>query len=417
MKSHKKSKVPENKKKLLEEELLKAHTEIVSLKKTVSDYEKQLHDAHIKIASLERITIHREKLEKKLKLLEHELKEGSKELTCIYNIFNIMEYESTLEEIIQDIVDVIPFSWQYPDITCSRIMLEGREFKTLNFCETPYKQISNITIYGKKKGTVEIYYLEERPLCDEGPFLKSERDLIKGISQTLGKIIERKRADEEIKKSHEKLRELFELLQVIREEERKDIAREIHDELGQLLTVLKIDIKWLEKRISEHELGEKINSMTELIDMTIQNVRRIASELRPVILDDFGLTAAILWHAKEIEKRTGIKFNIIFIPEDITIDNNKSVIVYRIIQELLTNIIRHACATEVEIKLKYRKNKLFISVKDNGTGIEGRHIVYPRKSFGLLGINERVHYWGGMLHIKGKHGRGTSVTIMLPMEQ
>lgn len=388
-------------------ELIEANLEITSLK-------KQLLEGQKKIASLERITAHRDKLKKKVTLLKHELGERYKELKCIYNIFNILEHENNLEKVIQDIVNIIPSSWQYPDITCSRIILEDREFKTHNFRESPYKQISNINIYGRKKGIVEIYYLEEKPFCDEGPFLKSERDLIKGISQTLGKIIERKRVDEEIKKSHEKLRELFELLQVIREEERKKIAREIHDELGQLLTALKIDIKWLGKRINEHELVEKINSMTDLIDMTIQNVRRIASELRPVILDDFGLPEAILWHAKEIEKRTGIKFKITLIPENITMDKNKSVIIYRIIQELLTNIIRHARATKVEIKLKHRDNKLFVFVKDNGIGIEEN---VNRKSFGLLGIKERVQYWQGVLHIKGKQGKGTSVTIILPMSK
>jgi len=384
---------------------MKTNLEIISLK-------KQLLEGQKKIASLEKAVVHKDKLENKVILLKHELREYSKELKCIYNIFNIVERENSLEKVIQEIVNVIPSSWQYPEITCSRIILEGMEFKTDNFLETPYKQISNINIYGRKKGTVEIFYLEERPLCDEGPFLKSERDLIKGISQTIGKIIERKRADEEIKKSHGKLRELFELLQVIREEERKNIAREIHDELGQLLTALKIDIKWLGKRIAEHELVEKINSMTDLIDMTIQNVRRIASELRPVILDDFGLNAAILWHAKEIEKRTGIKFKITTIPEDIIMDKDKSVIIYRIIQELLTNIIRHARATKVEIKLKHRDNKLFVFVKDNGIGIEEN---IDRKSFGLLGIKERVQYWRGVLRIKGKAGKGTSVTIILPV--
>ncbi len=384
---------------------MKTSLEIISLK-------KQLLEGQKKIASLEKAVVHKDKLEKKVILLKHELRERSKELKCIYNIFNIVERENNLEKVIQEVVNVIPSSWQYPEITCSRIILEGMEFKTRNFRETHYKQISNINIYGRKKGTVEICYLEERPLCDEGPFLKSERDLIKGISQTLGKIIERKRADEEIKKSHEKLRELFELLQVIREEERKNIAREIHDELGQLLTALKIDIKWLGKRINEHELVEKINSMTDLIDMTIQNVRRIASELRPIILDDFGLNAAILWHAKEIEKRTGIKFKITTIPEDIIMDKDKSVIIYRIIQELLTNIIRHARATKVEIKLKHRDNKLFVIVKDNGIGIEEN---VDRKSFGLLGIKERVQYWRGVLRIKGKAGIGTSVTIILPV--
>ncbi len=386
---------------------MEKNPEIISLK-------KQLLEGQKKIASLEKAVAHKDKLEKKVILLKHELRERSKELTCIYNIFNIVEHENNLEKVIQEIVNIIPSSWQYPEITCSRIILEGMEFKTGNFRETPYRQISNINIYGRKKGTVEIYYLEEKPLCDEGPFLKSERDLIKGISQTLGKIIERKRADEEIKKSHEKLRELFELLQVIREEERKNIAREIHDELGQLLTALKIDIKWLGKRINEHELVEKINAMTDLIDMTIQNVRRIASELRPVILDDFGLHAAILWHAKEIEKRTGIKFTITVTPEDITMNKEKSVVIYRIIQELLTNIIRHARATKVDIKLKQRDNKLFVFVKDNGIGIEENT---DRKSFGLLGIKERVHYWQGGIQIKGKAGKGTSVKIILPVDE
>ncbi|RJR13099.1 hypothetical protein C4588_01280 [Candidatus Parcubacteria bacterium] len=156
-----------------------------------------------------------------LKQCRYELKERIKELNCIYGIIDIIEKEEPLEKMIREIVNILPSSWRYTEITCARVILEGCEYKTLNFKETLYSQSVDIFVFGEKKGILQVCYLEKRPDSDKGPFLNTERILINAIGQLLGKIIQRKKAEEELKNSHNELRKLFEKLQTIREEERK----------------------------------------------------------------------------------------------------------------------------------------------------------------------------------------------------
>jgi len=352
-----------------------------------------------------------------LKQCRYELKERIKELNCIYGIIDIIEKEEPLEKMIREIVNILPSSWRYTEITCARVILEGCEYKTLNFKETIYSQSADIFVFGEKKGILQVCYLEKMPDSDAGPFLNTERILINAIAQLLGKIIQRKKAEEDLKKSHNELRKLFEKLQTIREEERKSIAGEIHDELGQVLTALKIDINWLRKKLPEEKssLVKKTLEMEELVDMTIQNVKRIAAELRPVLLDDFGLTAAILWQVKEFKKRSGIKCDISFNMKDTVPGKEKATVIYRIVQELLTNIIRHAEATLVEIKLYKMENKLVLEVMDDGKGIQENQ-AFSLNSFGLQGVRERVRYWGGKVSINSTPDKGTAVTVHFPIE-
>ena len=378
---------------------------------------EELKEAQEKINTLEKQVGREKELEEKLEHYKFEVKERTKELNCIYGITDILETRESLDKIIQDIVEILPLSWQYPEITCARVIFEGQEFKTHNFEESQYCQRNDISVYGEKKGFLEVCYVEERPFMGEGPFLKAERALIIAISRLLGKIVQRKMAEEEIKKSHSKLRDLFERLQTIREEERKNIAREIHDELGQVLTALKIDISWLKKKLPEKQahLQEKADSMAELVDMTIRNVKRIASELRPVLLEHFGLPAAILWQVKEFQKRSGIKCDISLNIKEGLLDRARATVVYRIVQELLTNIIRHAEATKVDMKLEKVGVNLIIQVKDNGIGIQEKQN-FPVTSFGLNGIEERLHYWGGRIFIEGLPHKGTNIIIYFPLE-
>ena len=165
--------------------------------------------------------------------------------------------------------------------------------------------------------------------------------------QLLEEITERKRAEEDLKQSHERLRDLASHLQSIREEEGRRIAREIHDELGQALTALKMDIHWIDYRLPRDHplLLEKTKTMSKLVDITIRSVRRISSDLRPGLLDDFGLSAAIEWQVNEFSNRTGIPCSMASDPEDIVLDQVCSIALYRIFQEALTNIARHAYAT------------------------------------------------------------------------
>lgn len=229
---------------------------------------------------------------------------------------------------------------------------------------------------------------------------------------------ERKRAEEDLKQSREQLRDLASHLQSIREEEGRRIAREIHDELGQALTALKMDVHWLDHRLTGEQplLLEKTKTMLNLIDMTVKTVRRISTELRPGLLDDLGLSAAIEWQANEFSHRTGIRCGILSDPEDIILDQVYSIALFRIFQETLTNIARHADATEVEITLKETCGRVELVVQDNGRGITEEQIS-DGKSFGLIGIRERVHYLNGDLSIKGARNEGTTVKVSIQIEK
>lgn len=234
---------------------------------------------------------------------------------------------------------------------------------------------------------------------------------------TIQDITERKKAEEELASSREQLRNLSLYLQSAREAERTNIAREIHDELGQVLTALKMDLSWLESRMQSGEkpLVEKTKSMSELVDLTIQTVKRILSELRPGVLDHLGLVAAMEWQAEEFEKRTGIACKVKFDPEDITLDKDRSTTIFRIFQEALTNVIRHSEAGTVRASLEEKGGGIVMTVQDNGKGITDQEISNPQ-SFGLLGMQERVHYWGGTVHIEGIPHKGTTLTVSIPLE-
>lgn len=235
---------------------------------------------------------------------------------------------------------------------------------------------------------------------------------------TVQDITDRKKAEGELRKSYEQLRNLSAHLQSVREEERTNIAREIHDELGQALTVLKIDISMLVTKLyPDHKpLVEKTESMIKRIDETIQSVKRICTELRPAILDHFGLSAAIQWHAGQFERLTGAKSVVSFEPKEIIVDQDLSTAVFRILQEALTNVARHAEATEVKVNLKLKDGKIILEVKDNGKGIIEKQISDP-KSFGLLGIKERVNFLGGHIKINGIRNKGTTITVSIPLRK
>jgi PAS domain S-box-containing protein len=230
-------------------------------------------------------------------------------------------------------------------------------------------------------------------------------------------ITEHKRAEEELQRSREELRNLADHLQSVREQERTTIAREIHDDLGQTLTALKMDISWLGKKLPKDQetLLEKTKAMTKLTDMTIKTVKKISTELRPGLLDDLGLVAAIEWQTEEFENRTGIRCELTVDPEEIILDQDRSTAIFRIFQETLTNIARHAKATRVTISLKEKDDKVELRVRDNGKGITKEQIS-DSKSFGLMGIRERVHTWGGKVKITGKPGEGTTVVVSMPIE-
>ncbi|HLP78438.1 MAG TPA: ATP-binding protein, partial [Candidatus Paceibacterota bacterium] len=227
---------------------------------------------------------------------------------------------------------------------------------------------------------------------------------------------ERRRAEKQLRESHEQLRALSVYLQRVREEERTRIAREVHDELGQALTSCKLDLSIIASRMprSLKPLIEKTRELSAHMDSTIQTVRRISTELRPGILDHLGLVAALEWQANEFQNRTGIRCEVHAELLESALDANLATTFFRIFQETLTNIIRHAGATHVSVRLKEEGDRIVMEVKDNGRGI-GPEEISKSSSLGLLGMKERAALLGGEFRIEPvRGGQGTRVTVSIP---
>ncbi len=237
------------------------------------------------------------------------------------------------------------------------------------------------------------------------------------IQGTVYNISQRKVAEGELKLSREQFRNLAIHFDNIREEERKQIAFEIHDELGYALTAMKLDLAWLKNKISpdQPKASTRLNEMAELIDSTIKKIRTISTQLRPSILDHFGLVAAIEWQANEFQKRMAVRCNINLEGEDLMFDDRFSTAVFRIMQEALTNIARHAKATRVDVELKIDYDTLGLTITDNGVGMESDPFKNT-KSFGLLGMRERAKFMDGDLRIISEKGKGTVINLEVPVK-
>jgi len=229
-------------------------------------------------------------------------------------------------------------------------------------------------------------------------------------------ITNRKLSEQKLKQSSELLRNLASRLQAIREEERTLIAREIHDELGQNLTVLKMQIAFVANKLNDDQqfLKEKVESASKLIDSTVDSVQKISAKLRPGILDELGLIPAIEWQAQEFEERTAIVCDINMPKYDLKLDQEKSTAIFRIFQETLTNVARHAQAKKVSIILRRTNGSLLMEITDNGRGIRSSQIE-NLNSLGILGMKERALVLGGTVEINGVPDQGTNVKVEIPL--
>jgi signal transduction histidine kinase len=230
-------------------------------------------------------------------------------------------------------------------------------------------------------------------------------------------LAERSMTEQRLRTSEENLRALATHLQSVREEERIHIAREIHDELGQALTGLKFEMNSFAKDFESDDADlrqEKQQALNVAIDRIINSVRRIASGLRPEVLDEIGLAAAFEWQAREFQRRTGIRCHVNIAAQFSDPDKDRSTALFRIFQELLTNVARHANATRVNVALTEDEAALALCVEDNGRGIKETEAQSPR-SLGFLGLRERVLAFGGAIEVKGDEGKGTRVCVSIPV--
>ncbi len=226
-------------------------------------------------------------------------------------------------------------------------------------------------------------------------------------------ITKRKLAEKELKNAVKQLKQLYIYQEEIKENERKAISREIHDELGQLLTALKIDIGWINDNIENNtEVKKRLKGMNDIVNDTITTVQRISSDLRPGLLDDLGLTPTLEWYCQNFEERTGIKC--LFKSDDVSLTNEyKNITLYRVLQEALTNVIRHAKAKSVNVNLHQVEDSIVLEVIDDGTGMDQEKID-SYNSLGLIGMTERIKKYNGNLNITSSRNKGTKLSIIIP---
>ncbi len=231
-------------------------------------------------------------------------------------------------------------------------------------------------------------------------------------------VTERVQAEEALRRSQQELQELVSAANMAREQEKSRIARELHDELAQALTGLKMDVAWIGERLpaDQEAVAKKLGRMESLLDQTVAATRRIAADLRPLILDDLGLVPAVEWLVQDFSHRTGIPCELVVDESEFELTGAHATAVFRILQESLTNITKHARASHVDVTLERENGSLAIRVRDDGVGFSTQ-ATRPPQSFGLAGLRERSQLLGGESRVISAPGQGTTVEVRLPLAQ
>ncbi len=423
--------------------------------------------------------------EEKLKRLNHDLSERVKELNCLYGLSHLAERRDiTLEEIFRGLAELIPPSWQYPEITGARITFENHRFKTNNFRKTAWMQSAEIKVSGRKAGTVEVCYLREKPIIDEGPFLEEERNLLDALAKRLAHIAERKQAEETLRAANQQLRaseqqlraanqqlrateqqlkaanqqlraseqqlkaanqqlraedterkraeerlidyqsqlkSLASQLTLAEEHERHRIATELHDQIGQLLIISKLNLDTVRNSGSAADIAKALNEADRNIEQIIQNLRSLTFELSSPLLYELGLEKAVAeWLTEKIRKKHRINTEFEDDGQHKPLDDDIRTLLFRDVRELLTNVVKHAQAKWVKVSIRKVESRIHISVKDDGWGFDPEKIAataIKTGKFGFFSIRERLKQLGGSIEIESAPGYGTRIMLCAPLKQ
>lgn len=345
------------------------------------------------------------------------LRERIKELDCLYAITRLAGREGlSQEEVFQGVVEIVATSWQYPEITCVKIVADGRTYVTANYRRARWRQSSPLTVHGGQVGDIEVGYLEERPAMDEGPFLKEERSLIDAVAERLSRIIEARRTEEHV-------RVLSRELIKAQECERQRIARELHDNVAQELSMQRLAVESLlaQESAPAASLRDCLSFVSTRLVVSIAAVRDLSYDLLPPGLEQLGLVATAFRHCEEFSTRHGIQVDFFADGmDDLRLDFETQINLYRIIQEALANVRKHAGATQARVRLIASYPHVLLRIEDDGRGFDmhARRAKAPEdKRMGLWNMQERARLLGGRLTIRSKPGAGTMITAEVPCRE
>lgn len=358
--------------------------------------------------------------------LQHHLHERVKELTALHGAARLLQTpDRVLDEVIRDVVALLPPAWQYPDVAAARITCDGQSWATPRFAPTAWLQREDFALRDGTPGAVEVAYLEERAPAagsPEGPFLPEERDLIRSLAEMLRAFFQHRRDDAELAAANERLehsvaartaalRKLAAQACLAEERERRQIAENLHDHLGQGLALIKMRLQDLRGDAVFGGHGDALGELITLSDQAIRYTRGLTFELSPPVLYELGLGPALDWLAEQAQRKHGLKVKV----KDklrTRLSDEIKVMFWKSARELLHNVVKHAGARKVEIRLEGTGGQVVLSMADDGCGFdleEARRQAGER--FGLFSIEERLGQLGGRVHIETAPGRGTTVRL------
>ncbi len=388
----------------------------------------------------------------------HKLGERVKELTALHRTARLLQdNHRSATTVINELVASLRSAWQFPEITAVRIRFLHVDCATNNYAYSPWVQTAEFAIPTGETGMIEVRYLEARPAEVDGPFLAEERELIESIAEMLRSYFQHRLADEALRNAHdelerqvrdrtvdlratnkalqeqlreqeraqrqitayqEQLRQLNSELSLAEERERRAIAADLHDHIGQSLAFIRMRVSEFrtDKAFSDYE--QNIQEILSLLDKTIQYTRNLTFEISPPILYELGLEAAIEWLAEQFEQKHGFSAQVASHTNGTVLAEEVQVVLFKCIHELLTNVAKHACADQVTISLSGNDGHFSVSVADNGIGFDTRHLdtgAHDSKAFGLFSVKERMRFLDGKFQIESRKGRGTTVTIGVPV--
>ncbi len=387
----------------------------------------------------------------------HKLQERIKELSALHQTARIIQaVDKSPQEVIQQIVNVVPSAWQYPAVTEAHIQFQQWTSSTKDFRVTPWIQSARIAVRGEQQGLIQVAYTEERPTSDEGPFLREERDLIDSLAEMLRSYFQHLIADEELLKAHSslerqvkerteelananeqlsrrieeyavaqsrieryqlQLRQLASQLAVVEARERRVIATDLHDHIGQALAFIKMNIAQLQSNATFCGFEGEIAETLALLNQTIRYTRDLTSQISPPVLYELGLSSALRWLAENYQTKHKIIVKVEAPTPHRRLDDEICATVFKAIQELMTNVVKHAAAQSILVRLEISANGLCVEVSDNGSGFDVKKLDTAESlgdHFGLFSIREQITFLGGATAIVSSPGRGTTVTLKLP---
>jgi signal transduction histidine kinase len=344
------------------------------------------------------------------------LAERVKELTCLHSISSLLTRHHELGDILQRVVDVLPSAWQYPDLAHACVTLKSRRYQSRNFTEPRWRQQADIVADGAYVGKLELGYAQPLAHGREPGFLPEEHVLLSTVAERLADIVALKETQNQLSTYQEHLQSLASELTLAEERERRILAVTLHDRIGQGLAVARLKLEMLKHELpAEHHPG--LENISALIKQIVTDTRSLTYEISPPILYELGLQPAIIWLGERVTEQFGLHVDVRCDDDLVDVTDGVRVMLFRSVQELLANAVKHAQASHVTVRVLNDAAGLCVLVEDDGVGFDAvSRGVYPTADggFGLFSIRERLGHLGGRVDIASSPGKGTRIQLSVP---